>query len=34
MVEGVAERKRKDPKKYDPLFKQAENIAVAGRKAF
>jgi mevalonate kinase len=33
MVEGVAERKKKDPKKYDPLFKQAENIAVAGRKA-
>jgi mevalonate kinase len=33
MVEGVAERKRKDPKKYDPLFKQAENIAFAGRKA-
>ena len=33
MVEGVAERKKKDPKKYDPLFKQAENLAVAGRKA-
>ncbi|MCW4023574.1 MAG: mevalonate kinase [Candidatus Bathyarchaeota archaeon] len=33
MVEGVAERKKKDPAKYDPLFKQAENLAVAGRKA-
>lgn len=33
MVEGVAERKKKDPKKYDPLFKQAENLAIAGRKA-
>jgi mevalonate kinase len=33
MVEGVADRKKKDPKKYDPLFKQAESLAVAGRKA-
>ena len=33
MVEGVAERKKKDPQKYDPLFKQAENLAVTGRKA-
>jgi mevalonate kinase len=33
MVEGVAERKKKDPKKYEALFKQAENIAIAGRKA-
>ena len=24
MVEGVAERKKKNPQKYDPLFKQAE----------
>jgi mevalonate kinase len=33
MVEGVAERKMKEPKKYDSIFKQAENLAVAGRKA-
>jgi mevalonate kinase len=33
MVEGVAERRKKDPEKYDPLFNQAENLAVAGRKA-
>jgi mevalonate kinase len=33
MVEGVAERKKKNPQKYDPLFKQAENLAVTGRKA-
>jgi mevalonate kinase len=33
MVEGVAERKAKNPAKYDPLFKQAENLAVAGHKA-
>jgi len=33
MVEGVAERKKKDPEKYDPLFKQAESLAIAGRKA-
>jgi mevalonate kinase len=33
MVEGVAERKKKNPQKYEPLFKQAEAIAFAGRKA-
>jgi len=33
MVEGVAERKKATPSKYDPLFKQAENLAFAGRKA-
>ena len=33
MVEGVAERKAKNPAKYNPIFKQAENLAVAGRKA-
>jgi mevalonate kinase len=33
MVEGVAERKKNDPKKYDPLFQQAESLAIAGRKA-
>jgi mevalonate kinase len=33
MVEGVAERKKKNPAKYDPIFKQAENLGVAGRKA-
>ena len=33
MVEGVAERKKKNPQKYDPLFKQAETLAFAGRKA-
>lgn len=33
MVEGVAERKKKNPQKYDLIFKQAENLAVAGRKA-
>jgi mevalonate kinase len=33
MVEGVAERKKKNPAKYDPIFKQAESLAVAGRKA-
>jgi mevalonate kinase len=33
MVEGVAERKRANPQKYDPLFKQAEALAYAGRKA-
>lgn len=33
MVEGVAERKKKNPAKYNPIFKQAENLAVAGRKA-
>jgi len=33
MVEGVADRKRKNPQKYNPLFKQAEELAFAGRKA-
>jgi hydroxymethylglutaryl-CoA reductase len=33
MVEGVAERKRKNPQKYDSLFKQAEALVYAGRKA-
>ena len=33
MVEGVADRKNKNPAKYDPIFKQAENLAQAGRKA-
>jgi mevalonate kinase len=33
MVEGVAERKKQKPEKYNPLFKQAENLAFAGRKA-
>ena len=33
MVEGVAERRKKDPQKYDPLFKQAESLAIAGRRA-
>jgi mevalonate kinase len=33
MVEGVAERKKKNPQKYDPLFKRAEEIAIEGRKA-
>ncbi|MGA3111431.1 MAG: mevalonate kinase [Candidatus Bathyarchaeia archaeon] len=33
MVEGVAERKKKSPAKYDPIFRQAENVAVAARKA-
>ncbi|MFA7398710.1 MAG: hypothetical protein WC046_09530, partial [Candidatus Bathyarchaeia archaeon] len=33
MVEGVAERKKANPAKYNPLFKQAESLAVAGHKA-
>jgi mevalonate kinase len=33
MVEGVAERKKKKPKKYDSLFKRAEEIAIEGKKA-
>jgi mevalonate kinase len=32
MVEGVAERKRKNPEKYDALFEQAEALALIGRK--
>jgi mevalonate kinase len=33
MVEGVAERKRKNPQKYDLLFRRAREVAFAGRKA-
>jgi mevalonate kinase len=33
MVEGVAERKRQNPQRYDTLFKQAEALVYAGRKA-
>jgi len=33
MVEGVSERKRKHPEKYDALFEQAEALALIGRKA-
>jgi mevalonate kinase len=33
MVEGVAERKKANPKKYDLLFKRAEELAMEGRKA-
>jgi len=33
MVEGVADRKRKHPEKYDLLFEQAEALALIGRKA-
>ncbi len=33
MVEGVAERKKANPAKYDPLFKRAEEIAIEGKAA-
>ncbi len=33
MVAGVAERKQKNPQKYDALFKQADALSYAGRKA-
>jgi mevalonate kinase len=33
MVAGVAERKNKNPEKYGEIFKQAENLGFAGRKA-
>ena len=33
MVEGVSERKQKNPEKYDVLFEQAEALALIGRKA-
>jgi mevalonate kinase len=33
MVEGVAERKKANPAKYDPLFKRAQAIAAQGKKA-
>jgi mevalonate kinase len=33
MVAGVATRKKSNPRKYDPLFKNAEDLAFSGRKA-
>jgi mevalonate kinase len=33
MVEGVAERKKKNPEKYGAIFKQAESLSHAGRNA-
>jgi mevalonate kinase len=33
MVEGVAERKNKNPQKYNPTFKRAEELAYEGRAA-
>ncbi|MDH5438521.1 MAG: mevalonate kinase [Candidatus Bathyarchaeota archaeon] len=33
MVAGVAERKKSNPEKYNPLFKQAEELAFTARKA-
>ncbi len=33
MVTGVAERKNKHPEEYNQIFKQAENLTYAGRKA-
>ena len=33
MVAGVAERKEKNPKKYDVFFKQAEDLAIKGKVA-
>jgi len=33
MVAGVGERKQRNPKKYAELFKQAEDLALEGRKA-
>jgi mevalonate kinase len=33
MVEGVAERKKKNPEKYARLFKQAEEVAFTAKKA-
>ncbi len=33
MVAGVAERKKENPEKYDPLFSQAERLAFEARKA-
>jgi mevalonate kinase len=33
MVEGVAERKLKNPEKYNPIFKRAEELAYEGRAA-
>ena len=33
MVAGVAERKKRDPDRYNPLFEQAEELAFTARKA-
>ncbi len=33
MVEGVAERKKNNPQKYEPLFNRAQEIAIEGRRA-
>ncbi len=33
MVEGVAERKNKNPQKYNPIFKRAEELSHEGRAA-
>ena len=33
MVEGVAERKNKNPQKYNPIFKRVEELAYEGRAA-
>ncbi|WNZ30312.1 MAG: mevalonate kinase [Candidatus Bathyarchaeota archaeon] len=33
MVSGVAERKQANPEKYDPIFKQAEELAIKGKSA-
>ena len=33
MVEGVAQRRKQYPQKYDPLFKRAGELALEGRKA-
>jgi mevalonate kinase len=33
MVAGVAARKKRNPRKYDPLFKQAEDLAFSARRA-
>jgi mevalonate kinase len=33
MVEGVANRKKQNPQKYDPLFQRAAELALEGRRA-
>jgi mevalonate kinase len=33
MVKGVAERKKANPQKYNPLFKKAEELAISARNA-
>ncbi len=33
MVAGVAARKKRNPRKYDPLFRQAEDLAFSAREA-